>query len=151
MIMEKKMLLIIVMAVSALAAQAQDVVKWTFSANKTGEKTYEVHLLATLEAPWKIYSQHTPAGGPLPTKIKFDKNPLVIMQGKVKELGQQEKKFERAFDVDVLFYHGQVDFVQTVRLKTAVDTFISGNIDFMSCNETQCLPAAKTNFKIELK
>jgi hypothetical protein len=149
--MMKKMVLLILLTGSILSGRAQDVVKWTFSAKKIAHKTYEVHLLASIEAPWKIYSQYTPSGGPLPTNIRFDKNPMLILAGKVEEVGQQEKKFEHVFNVNVLFYHEQVDFVQVVKLKRSVSTSVSGRIEFMSCNETQCLPAATTNFKIDLQ
>ena len=40
---------------------------------------YEVTLTATLPKPWHIYSQHTGDGGPIPTKVKFTKNPLVTL------------------------------------------------------------------------
>jgi hypothetical protein len=31
-----------------------------------------------VNAPWHTYSQFTPAGGPLPTKFNFTKNPYIL-------------------------------------------------------------------------
>src|SRR5258706_15951491 len=55
---------------------AQNPVKWSFEAKKTGDKVYELRLTAAVNDPWHIYSQFTPDGGPQPTKISFNKNPL---------------------------------------------------------------------------
>ena len=149
--MMKKLSFLMLLTCAALTVRAQDVVNWTYSAKKIAEKTYELHFSATIQDPWRLYSQTTPAGGPLATKINFDKNPMVILVGKPKEVGRMEKKFEDAFDINVFFYHNQVDFVQLVKVKSAVITSVSGSIDFMACNESQCLPATNTKFKINLQ
>ncbi len=46
-------------------------VSWSYTAKKIADKTYEVHLVATISQPWHIYRQTTPEGGPFPTEIVF--------------------------------------------------------------------------------
>src|SRR5215208_923860 len=106
----------------SFCAAAQDPVIWSFTAKKTGDKIYEVRLAAEVEEPWHIYSQHTPAGGALPTIIKFTKNPLVIAQGGAKENGKLVKKFEKVFDTEVKYFEGNVVFVQMVKLSAKAKT-----------------------------
>jgi len=125
-------------------------VRWVFAAKKIADKTYELRLTATVAAPWHIYSQETPEGGPLPTKISFTKNPLVTLESSPQEKGKLIKKFEEVFDVNVLYFDRDAEFVQLVKLKSNVKTRISGSIEFMACNDVQCLPPSQVPFQIEL-
>ncbi len=130
---------------------AQNPVSWSFSAKKVADKTYEIRLISKVDHPWHIYSQTTPEGGPLPTKIVFGKNPLLNVQGEVKEVGKLVQKREEVFDLDVKYFEGQADFVQVIKLKSNVKTNISGTVEFMVCNDVQCLPPATVNFSIPLQ
>ena len=149
--MKKLMTLLLVLGVTGICmAQNGDPVSWSFSAKKIADKTYEVHLTATIASPWHMYSQSSPDGGPLPTKIEFAKNPLATLDGKTKEVGKMETKFEDVFGVNVKQYGGKVDFVQVVKLKSNVKTNISGSVEFMACDESQCLPPKTVPFSIAL-
>lgn len=132
-------------------AQEQDPVKWSFTAKKINATTYEVRLSAKIENGWHIYSQTTPAGGPVPTEISFAKNPLVKLSGAVKEVGKLEKHFEPLFSVDVRQYSNKVDFVQTVTIKRGVKTSVKGVVEFMVCNDHECLPPSNKSFTIMVK
>lgn len=132
--------------VSVCSAQIQNPVAWTFTAKKINVTTFEVHLNAVISGKWHLYSQTTPDGGPVPTTISFSKNPLVILQGKVKEVGKLQQKHEPLFGVDVKQFGGMVDFVQVVKLKSPVKTTVAGTIEFMVCDDTQCLPPATQKF-----
>ena len=131
--------------------QAQSPVHWTFSAKKMADKDYEITLTATVNSPWHIYSQHTPDGGPVATKISFNPNPLVKLDDDAKEVGELIKKREDVFDMDVKYFNGNVAFVQKVKMKANAKTKISGTVEFMVCNDTQCLPPTKVPFSIDLK
>jgi hypothetical protein len=129
---------------------AQSPVQWEFKAKKLEGQRYEVTLTANVKGNWHIYSQFTPDGGPLPTEIKFNKNPLIVMNGAVKEIGKLYERYEEVFDVNVKFYNGRVEFKQLVRLKGKVKTKISGTVSYMVCDDTQCLPPKKESFSIAL-
>jgi len=77
---------------------------WSYSIIKVKEGVYEVHCTVTVVAPWHIYSQNTPKGGPLPTVFMFNKNPLITMQGKPVEKGKLVEKHEAVFNIDVKYY-----------------------------------------------
>lgn len=148
--MKRTLLFLIVTSLSSYV-MAQSPVQWNYSAKKTADKTYEVHLTATVAGPWHIYSQFTPDGGPLPTTISFSKNPLVSLQGAAKEVGKLKQKHEEVFDVDVKYFKDQVTFIQVIKLKSNVKTSLGGTVEFMLCNDEQCLPSAKENFSIKLE
>lgn len=150
--MRTSFLAILLALVSVTAsAQAPDPVKWTFSAKKIANGQYEVHLTAALENGWHIYSQTTPDGGPVKTTITFSKNPLVTLQGNITESGKLEQHFDDLFDVEVKQFSNQVDFVQKLTVKANAKTNLSGSLNFMTCNNTMCLPPKTVSFAIALK
>ncbi|TDO28643.1 protein-disulfide reductase DsbD domain-containing protein [Sediminibacterium goheungense] len=131
-------------------AQIKDPVSWTFEAKKKSADTYEVVLSATIQGKWHIYSQKTGKGGPIPTKVSFKANPLLSMSGEVKEIGKIEKVYDEIFQTDVLYLSNKVQYVQTVKLKGKAKTNITGTIDYMVCDDSQCLPPSKKTFDIKL-
>jgi DsbC/DsbD-like thiol-disulfide interchange protein len=134
-----------------LLAQIQNPVNWTASAKKIADKTYEIHLSANINNGWHIYSQTTPEGGPIPTNISFTKNPLVINEGSTKEVGKMEQHNEPLFGVDVKQFSNKVDFVQVVKLKANVKTSLEVAVEFMTCNDKECLPPSTKKFTVALK
>jgi hypothetical protein len=145
-----KILILIFTSFFAVAVHAQSPVQWEFKAKKLEGQRYEVTLTANIKGSWHIYSQFTPDGGPLPTEIKFNRNPLLVMNGAVKEVGKLYEKHEEVFDINVKFYSGKVEFKQLVTLKSKVKTKISGTVSYMVCDDTQCLPPKKESFSIAL-
>ena len=133
-----------------VSAQTQDPVKWTYSAKKISADTYELHMTATVSGKWHIYSQDIPEGGAVPTSFTFDKNPLVKTDGKVAEIGKLEKVYDKNFKMNLKFYSNKVDFVQKVKLKTAINTVAKGKITFMVCNDEKCLPPKDVAFAIKI-
>jgi len=131
-------------------AQSKNPASFTFQANKKTADTYEVVITAKIDNPWHIYSQNTPKGGPVPTKISFKPNPLVKAVGAIAEKGKQEKIFDKTFNVNVLYYSNSVQFVQTVKVKAGTKTNISGTIEYMVCDDEMCLPPKKVPFEIKL-
>jgi DsbC/DsbD-like thiol-disulfide interchange protein len=137
--------------VLGVTAQIKDPVKWTYSSRNKGNDTWEVVLTATLPKPWHIYSQKTEKGGPLPTKISFKPNPLITLKGTVKEIGQLKTEFDKNFEVNVKYYGNKVEFIQTLTTKPGIKTNITGTIEYMVCDENQCLAPTKKNFDIKLQ
>lgn len=150
--MKKLFLLALALSVlNAIHAQVKDPVHWSFSSKKINATTYEVHLTASIEEGWHIYSQTTPEGGPVPTSIDYTKNPLLTLDGKTKEVGKLEQHNEPLFGVDVKQFSHKVDFVQVVKLKGNAKTALSGGIEFMTCNDHECLPPKTVKFSVPVK
>lgn len=135
---------------SYIHAQIKDPVSWKYEAVKKSGDTYELVITATVEKPWHIYSQNTGAGGPVPTNFTFKKNPLVDLSGKTQEVGKLQKTYDNNFKTNVLYYSGQVVFKQLVKVKGNVKTNVSGVVEYMVCDDQQCLPPTKKSFEIKL-
>lgn len=142
---------ILLLCSNFLFAQIQNPVTWSTNSKKIDGKTYEVHVTAKIDKGWHIYSQTTAEGGPIPTSFTFTKNPLVIVEGKVKEIGKLEKHIEPLFqNIEVKQFSNNVDFVQTVKLKVPVKTSVDVAVEFMVCNDKQCLPPSTKKFSVAL-
>jgi hypothetical protein len=138
------------MAATAMA-QFKDPVQWDITATKKSGKTYELKFSATVASPWHIYSQTTPKGGPVPTKISYKTNPLVTLNGSAKEVGALKQVHDQYFNVDVKYFNEKVDFVQTITLKADAKTNVSGTVEYMVCNDQECLPPKKVPFDLKLQ
>lgn len=135
----------------SLFAQSGTKVKWEFSSKKIADKKYEVRLVATIQPGWHMYSQNQSADAiVLPTAIKFVNNPLVVLNGKPKEVGKLFDQFDKAINARSKYYSNKVEFVQTITLKSNVKTAITGEIEFMVCDDRQCLPPDVAKFSIKL-
>ena len=133
-------------------AQILDPVKWNFSSKKIGDKTFEVQLTATLNTNWHIYSQTQSSDASVqPTEVNFSANPLVTLDGKVKELGKMEIVHDRKLGFSVNQYSGKVVFVQKIKVKSNTKTTVVGTIEYMTCDNSRCLPPKKIPFTITLK
>ena len=140
--------LAVLFAVTAVSAQK---ISWSYSAKKLAANKYELHITANPPAGWHVYSQTTPDGGPLPTAITFNKNPLVTIAGTPKEIGKMVMYYDKNFKVNVKYFESKVDFVQVVTLKGKVKTNITGQVESMICNDRTCMPGTTENFTIALQ
>ncbi len=137
------------MFVVALHAQISNPVKWTYTAKKIADKTYELHITATIDGNWHLYAQD--AGiGPEPTVVNFTANPLITLYGKVKEIGKLEKSFDKNFNSVLKYYGKKVDFVQKIKVRSSIATVVKGSVYFMVCNDRQCLPPRDVPFSINV-
>ena len=132
-------------------AQSGTKVKWDYSVKKISDKKYEVRMIATIQPGWHLYSQTQSADAiALPTKISIEKNPLITVSGAAKEVGKVTDAFDKATQSRSRFYSNKVEFVQIVTLKSNIKTSIVGDVEFMVCDDRQCLPPDKTKFTVKL-
>jgi hypothetical protein len=149
--MKKTILLALIVGSGTLAiAQSSKQVNWVYSAKKVADKTYEIHMTATIGGDYHLYAQDAGGDGPIPTTFSFTKSPLLALDGAVKEKGQIVKKFESAWNHNVNYYEKTVDFVQMVKLKSNVKTTLAGKVEFMVCNDKECLPPADVDIKVNI-
>jgi thiol:disulfide interchange protein DsbD len=130
-------------------AQMENPVIWSYSAKKVSDKVFDIYVTATIAPKWHVYAQDA-GEGPEPTTFAFAKNPLVTMDGKVKELGTLEKEYDKNFNSVLKFYSNKVNFVQRVKLKSIATTVVKGTVTFMVCNDRKCLPPKEISFSVKV-
>lgn len=128
----------------------QSSVVWQFRAESVNSKD-EVTLVITanITPGWHLYSQFIEAGGPMPTRFFFEQTHDFILEGKVEENGEAVKFMDDNYEMEIIWYKGQVNFLQKVRTFQPVAT-LKGHIEFMTCNNEICVPGERS-FSIDIK
>jgi Disulphide bond corrector protein DsbC len=149
----KKFFVCITVILSALAVHAQlNPISWSFSTSKIADKTYEIHMKATIQSGWHLYSQTQPEDAiALPTGFSLNKNPLITLNGKIKEIGKMETFHDAKLDISANQYANNVDFVQIVKLKAKAKTNLTGTVEYQTCDDKKCLPPKTVNFSIAIQ
>ncbi|MEJ7558858.1 MAG: protein-disulfide reductase DsbD N-terminal domain-containing protein [Pedobacter sp.] len=144
----KKLMLTVLMLLSLSAVQSQILkpVKWSYLAKKTSKTEATLLIRATIDNGWHIYSQTVPDGGPIKTSFSFKPAKAFSLVGKTVE-PKPISKFEKTFDMNVAFFEKSVTFQQKVKL-VGGKTVIKGSVEFMVCDDHQCLPPETVEFSI---
>ena len=137
--------------INFLFAQIVTPVKWTWKAEQTGKGEYKLIFTAKIDSKWHTYSQFIGEGGPVPTSITYDaKNKDIQLLGKATEAGGKiHDEHDPVFDMQLKYFEDA--FVITQKIKVLKDTKLTGVLEFMACDDHQCLPPDQKDFEFDLK
>ncbi len=121
-------------------------VKWGYVAKRTSKTEATLFIRATIEQGWHIYSQNIADGGPIKTTFAFAPAKAYTLVGKTLE-PKAIVKFEKTFDMNVSFFEKTVTFQQKIKIGSS-KTIVKGNVEFMVCDDHQCLPPETIEFSI---
>ena len=126
-------------------------VKWTFRSQLKSEGVYEVIAEATIDDGWHIYAQGEDTGeGPVLTSFVLEDHPSITKTGPpTEESSKKVPGHDEFFDMDVVKLKHDARYVQIINAANPV--VLSGTLDFMTCNDSKCLPGELIEFKIDLK
>jgi hypothetical protein len=133
----------------SMSAQMLNPVKWSFSVSKISPAESELVFTATIDKGWHLYSQDIPEGGPIPTTFHIEKGMGFFLDGKVLEPKPIEV-MDKQFDMKVKYFSTSVEFRQKVKIMSAKPVEVKGYVEFMCCNDEQCLPPNEVNFNFNL-
>jgi thiol:disulfide interchange protein DsbD len=142
-------LLFATISATSLQSQILDPVKWSTSIKKISDTEYDLISKATIENKWHLYSQVVPDNGPLPTLFTFEPNNAYTAVGKIKE-SKGVTEHDPVFDMVITFFEHSATFTKRIKLTGNVGTTVKGEVEFMVCDDTRCLPPAYVDlvFKI---
>ncbi len=149
--MKKIITTALVLSFIALATRAQILtpVHWSYGAKKIGKNEAVVFIKATIDDGWHVYSQYVKDGGPIKTTFTFPASPEYALVGKTIEPTPITRN-EPVFKMDVSFFEKEVIFQQKIKLKAGQAT-VKGTLEYMTCNDHQCLPPDDIDFSIPVK
>ncbi len=148
----KKNLLFVLFAMVSLAsvhAQILDPVKWSTSIKKISETEFDLISTAHIDNKWHLYSQEVPEDGPLPTVFTFEEDPAYQAIGKVKE-SKGVTNHDPVFDMVITYFENTATFTKRIKLTGDKGTTVKGEVEFMVCDDSRCLPPSYADliFKI---
>lgn len=149
----KKFFPFLFVIISSFGCKAQlNPITWSFSAKKISDKTYEIHMKATIQNNWHLFSQKQPDDAiAIPTTFTIRPNPLFVTEGKIQEIGKMELMKDATLGISANQYAKSVDFVQKIKLKANVKTNFSGSVEYQTCDDKKCLPPKTVNFDVAIK
>ena len=147
--MKKLLLAAFTFISTASSAQILAPVKWSYAAKKIDKEQAVVFIKATIDKGWHIYSQRVADGGPVKTSFRFDKSDDYILNGNTSE-PKALNKYEKAFGMNVQYFEQSVIFQQKIKLKNG-QASVNGTLNYMACNDKQCLPPEDVEFSIPVK
>jgi Disulphide bond corrector protein DsbC len=130
-------------------AQILHPVSWSYAAKKISASEAVVFMKATIGDGWHVYSQYVKEGGPVKTTFIFKPSPDYVTDGPTIQ-PKPVVRMEKVFNMNVGFFEHSVVFQQKVKLKSA-QTTVTGTLEYMTCNDQQCLPPEDINFSIAIK
>ncbi|MBN1199901.1 MAG: thioredoxin family protein [Bacteroidales bacterium] len=130
-------------------SQVLDPVQWSFKTKRSGQDEATLMMIAKIDKGWHLYSQHLPSGGPLPTVFKFNESKDYSLMGETSEPKAIEE-YDPNFEMILRFFDGTVVFAQKIKILTKNAFTIGGELEYMCCDDHQCLPPTGVDMTFKL-
>ncbi len=141
---------ILTLLIKITFAQMMQPVTWDFSTKKLSATEVELTFKAHIDDHWHLYTQWLPEGNfSLPTTFVFDSIVGAELIDTVKELSEVHEAYEELAGAVSRWFENEAVFTQKVKI-TGDNAYVGGNIDYMSCNDQQCVKLDK-DFEFKLK
>lgn len=122
-----------------------------YEVTKLEENKYQFDIKAKIGPGWHFYSQNLPSqDGPVATEITFNDSTAFKTNPKAEEVGVLVTHFDPMFSMDLNYFENEVTFRNIIE-KTGDKDIIEGEIYYMVCNESQCLPPTPVAFRVDLQ
>lgn len=124
-------------------------VTWSASYVDLPNNEGEIVFKAKIDPKWHIYSQRPTDVGPIPTSFSITPNAGFELQGKVQETDAHEE-YVAAFEAKVFIFEKEAVFKQKIKRKSGAGNKISATVEYMTCNDRQCLPPKTVDLTIDI-
>jgi len=150
--MKKSIWMAWVLLLTSVLAHAQllNPIRWNTQVTQISNGEFELIWEAKLQKHWHLYSQNIEEGGPIPTAFEFAELPQgVTLKGAVAE-PEAEEEYDPNYDMMLRYFSNTAKFTQRITISTPNAVKVTGEIYFMVCDSTQCLPPDYTEFSFEI-
>ena len=127
-------------------AQPAATVRWSDSTAAAGDGIYEITFTGRILDGWHTYDLHS---GFSSTVMTFEPSEGVELVGEPFEKSAAERRYDEIFEEEIGQYEGEIVLGQRVRL-TAAEGVLRGNINWRSCQGTNCNMPEDWPFEIRL-
>ncbi len=135
---------------TATNAQIKTPVKWNVVKKQVSDKEFDIIFSAKIDKGWHVYSQFLESDeGPVATSVNFEDVEGYEAVGKAKEEGNLHEKFSKLFEMNLKYFDEALVITQRVKLLGDKAT-AEGYLEFMTCDDEQCLPPTPVDFSFDL-
>ncbi|MFZ4523078.1 MAG: cytochrome c biogenesis protein CcdA [Bacteroidales bacterium] len=132
-------------------SQILEPVKWKFKVEQTKPDEATLLFIANVDKGWHMYSQDIPDGGPIPTTFTFTKSGSFSLGGKVKEPKAIQENDPMFPNMLLKYFADQAIFKQKIKVLSNKNFTVKGVVNFMSCDDHQCVPPTDIDFEFAVK
>ncbi|SNR38935.1 Thiol:disulfide interchange protein DsbD [Lutibacter agarilyticus] len=138
--MKNLFLLLFSVVISTVStAQIHEPVKWSTSTEKISDTEYNLLINASIESNWHLYSQNVPEDGPIATSFAFTASEDFELIGETSE-EEGHTVDDSVFNMKIKYFENSATFKQRIKLLNAEGALIVGEVEFMVCDDSNCLP-----------
>ncbi|QSW90160.1 thioredoxin family protein [Flavobacterium endoglycinae] len=124
----------------SMFGQMYNPVKWSTTVEKISEREYILKAKAKIQSGWHLYGQYIEEGGPSPTAFSFNNQPKKFeLIGKITE-DKGHETVDKIFDMKIKYFEDKALFTQKIKFTSNEIANISAAVDFMVCDDSNCLP-----------
>ncbi len=135
-------------ATAVVLAQFQTPVTIKASQNKVSDDVFEVVFRGTVDAGWHVYGTDFADGGPTRAELTLETQKGVKPDGKLRAVGNVQKKMDEMFGMEVSYMEGTAEFVQRFVI-TEPEYEVSGYLTYGACNDENCMPPTNVEFNFK--
>ena len=146
--------LVFIALATAGFSQIYQPVKWKFSVEVFDDNTAELRAQATIDEGWHVYASVVTDKKdaiilPLPTTLKVDPSKNIKLLGSPQD-GKFITHYDPQFEMDLNYFEGTGLFKQKFKIETDKAFKLSGEIEFMACNDERCIPPDVVIFEVDV-
>jgi Thiol:disulfide interchange protein len=123
----------------SLFSQIRQPVRWSYEIAESGEILFQ----ATVQNGWHLYDMNLPEGGPVSTSFEFEETQGVELIGATVTSSKITSQYDEMFGMEVRWFTENPVFFQKLQITDPARFRISGFINYMSCNDENCIPGTE--------
>ena len=149
----KKFVTLLMLTFLALAVQAQILtpVKWNIKLEDSDSAEKTLVFSAKLDAGWHLYDMNLPEGGPISTSFSFENLKGAKAIGTPIASKEATTVFDEQFQMELRWFAGEVSFRQKIEVTDPKHLQVNGYVEYMACNDENCLPPEQEEFTFSAK
>lgn len=144
----KKVLSFMLLLMIAWAAEAQILtpVKWEIKLEDSDSSVKALLFSAKLDNGWHLYDMNLPEGGPISTSFNYETLKGAKTVGSPVPSKKATTVYDEQFEMNLSWYAHEVSFTQKLEITNPKAFKVEGYVEFMACNDENCLPPDKESF-----
>ncbi len=144
----KKVLSFMLLLMIAWAAEAQILtpVKWKIKLEDSDSSVKTLLFSAKLDNGWHLYDMNLPEGGPISTSFNYETLKGATTVGSPVPSKKATTVYDEQFEMNLSWYAHEVSFTQKLEITNPKAFKVEGYVEFMACNDENCLPPDKESF-----
>lgn len=147
--MKNYFLIVFLLTTFLLNAQIFDPVNFKYEVKSVDGDIYELLITAHIDEAWHLYSQNVDEGGPIPTTFTFETVEGLSLIGGVQE-PEGHTVQDPVFEMEIKFFETKAVFRQRFEINDTLIKTINFSVEYMVCNDTQCLPPETKTYTVSL-